>query len=97
MHYTLFESMRGACTLMSHVNIIVLYLCIFEYVQMHILKIEALTLLILAISVICVISYIIFEHKSISFDICIDQLYTLIIILLFGYWFTPIIRYIKIS
>lgn len=92
VQYTLAESVRGACMVMSHVDVVALYLCVFESIQMEYMDSGLLLLIDILLVGLCGLIYLVMNAKSLTHDRVVDHLRTSATLILFGYGFTPIIR-----
>lgn len=95
VRYTLAQSIVGACALMAQVDVIVLYLLTFEYVQRKRLNDAQLLAIVLAFALICAVVYVIGHWRALTAEQALDHLRTLVTLCLFGYGFTPIIRWAR--
>lgn len=91
-HYRLSESVCGASYLMSQINIISVYLCIFEFIQTKLINNMDLFLLLGFFLSIFVLMYLFSNQIEFTRNSILDHFRTFITLLFFGYGFTPLIR-----
>ncbi|KAI1712116.1 phosphatidylinositol n-acetylglucosaminyltransferase domain-containing protein [Ditylenchus destructor] len=97
VRYTFGEAVAGACRIMGQVDIVCLYLLIFEHVQMKQLEAHKLLALATTFALFCGALYMSLNFKHFTLDVVMDRLRTLITLLLFGYGFIPLIRTLTTS
>lgn len=92
VHYTLWEAILASSKFMCQVDVIVAYFCVFEFVQLNALHSSHLALLVAGLLVVCeaVLIFSNFQRGSSTYD----HLQTALTFFLFGFGFTPIIRWI---
>jgi hypothetical protein len=92
VHYTLFEAIIGASIVMTYINSIVLYLVLFESLQLELINITQLLLLTILVAITCFISYITLNGIFVTWSQFKEYFRTIITLIFFGYGFTPVIR-----
>lgn len=92
VHYTLFQAIIGTSIVMSQINVVVLYLILFESVQLGAIDQGQLFTLASAIAGICLSAYIILNGVMVTMGQFKEYFRTIITLVCFGYGFTPVIR-----
>uniref|UniRef100_A0A7E4VXG0 Phosphatidylinositol N-acetylglucosaminyltransferase subunit C n=1 Tax=Panagrellus redivivus TaxID=6233 RepID=A0A7E4VXG0_PANRE len=93
VHYTITEAITGAAYLMSQMNVVVLYVLLFELVQHTVISFDVLLTLTIGCSVFCFCCYFALDFDNFFVkETLLDHFQTLVLILSLGYGFTPVIR-----
>ncbi|VDN21136.1 unnamed protein product [Cylicostephanus goldi] len=88
--YTYWEAVFGVARLVFHLNLIVLLYIMFEYVFANVLTADVLAAALISMSVVLYVVYaFVMTNASVDF---LDHLYTVVVLLIFGYATTPAIR-----
>uniref|UniRef100_A0AC34GD31 Phosphatidylinositol N-acetylglucosaminyltransferase subunit C n=1 Tax=Panagrolaimus sp. ES5 TaxID=591445 RepID=A0AC34GD31_9BILA len=93
VHYTLPQAITGSSYLISQINVVALFLILFELVQMEIVVFKLLFSITISAAIFCFLCYVRSNfHNLLSKDTVIDDLQSLLTMICLGYGFTPIIR-----
>lgn len=92
VHYTFYEAVIGASYLSNQINVSVLYLVLFELIQLKYIRFQILLSTTIIISILCLFCYIITKERIFKKDVIIDLLENFVILVCLGYGFTPIFR-----
>lgn len=84
--------MCGACIVMCQVNMVAIYIGIFELVQTQQLASQTLLLIVASAVAFCFAAYVRNEKSAFSLDLLTEHCRTLLTLVLFGYGFTPVVR-----
>lgn len=77
---------------MSQINVVAIYLCIFEFIQNNFISNANLFLLVSLFALICALMFLFSNTIEFTRASIWDHFRTFITLLFFGYGFTPIIR-----
>ena len=94
VHYTILELVAGACTFVCQLDVIILYYCIFEFVQTNAISTVQLNTAVCCLLFGCELIYLLLCRPPTTCfsSILRDHASTALTIGCFGYGFTPIIR-----
>uniref|UniRef100_A0AC35G101 Phosphatidylinositol N-acetylglucosaminyltransferase subunit C n=1 Tax=Panagrolaimus sp. PS1159 TaxID=55785 RepID=A0AC35G101_9BILA len=93
VHYTLLQAISGSSYLISQINVVTLFLILFELVQMEIVEFKLLFSITISAAFFCFLCYLRSNFNNLlSKDTIIDDLQSLVTMICLGYGFTPIIR-----
>uniref|UniRef100_A0A915CUV3 NF-kappa-B-activating protein C-terminal domain-containing protein n=1 Tax=Ditylenchus dipsaci TaxID=166011 RepID=A0A915CUV3_9BILA len=97
VHYSIWKSVVGASNVMCQIDIVVIYLLIFEFIQMKYLEVDQLMVIVAGFATLCASVYLTLNRQCFTTDVIADHFRTLVTLLLFGYGFTPLIRTLTTS